>query len=79
MGIRVRLTALFNLVAFDVGHVLALLSRAWGADVVSSTGRRAANTKQGEFEPIMKPSPLAVLAVFLLASFPARADANDDA
>jgi hypothetical protein len=27
----------------------------------------------------MKPSPLAVLAVFLLASFPARAGANDDA
>ena len=27
----------------------------------------------------MKPSPLAVLAVFLLASFPARAGTNDDA
>jgi hypothetical protein len=39
----------------------------------------AANAEQGEIESAMKSSPLAVLAVFLLASFPARAGANDDA
>jgi hypothetical protein len=39
---------------------------------------RAANAEQGEIESTMKPSPLAVLAVFLLASYPARAGANDD-
>jgi len=40
---------------------------------------RAAYAEQGEIKSAMKPSPLAVLAVFLLASFPAHAGANDDA
>ena len=64
-----------------VSRGIALLSRARRADIVPSAClvERAANAEQGETESTMKPSPLAVLAVFLIASIPARAGTNDDA